>query len=90
MQLLILCDVYYTYNQPTMKNIQSKYLAAAVVFSSVLAFVYLNSCGLPAELGDANTALFSTEISETDYSSMADVKLVQYLLNKLILVFTSI
>ena len=72
-----------------MKNKQSSYLVAVVLISSALAFVYLNSCGLPADFTETNASLLNSDIVESEYSSMADVKLVQFVVNKLVLIFTS-
>jgi len=72
-----------------MKNKLSTSLVVAVLVSSALAFVYLNSCGLPVGFAEANANLVQPEIVESDYSDMADVKLVQFVLNKLVAIFTS-
>jgi len=70
-----------------MKNKQS-YLVGLVLIASAMAFVYLNSCGLPVELAESNANILDQDLLKPDYSSMADVKVVQFIVKKLVQLVT--
>ena len=73
-----------------MKNKHTTFIVVVILISSLLAFIYLNFCGLPTDFNEANTNLMNTDLSDSDYSSMADVKLVQFIVEKMVLIFTTL
>ena len=79
----------YTKAPHVMKRKSIHFAVFLVIFASALAFMYLNYCSIPLEMG-MESSLQDVENMTNGGASLGDIKIIEIILEKLVAVFTTL